>query len=104
MLLDIQRPCLFAVVYNRPRIPAVPLVVLTTSNRSEKEEDDWLPVARYIEEGLISQVLVLNVTPDIFDAANVEALTTALEFLVEKAPPSPVQHLGTAAFNVRSYL
>ena len=84
-----------AVVYNRPRIPAVPLVILTSSS----EPADWSPqLARYVEEGFVSEYRVITVSADIFHGPNITALDQALEFLVEKAPQSPTQYLGKTPY------
>jgi hypothetical protein len=57
-----------------------------------------------VEEGFISEYKIISVSSDIFCPENILALSTALEFLVERAPQPPTQHLGNPAFGFSLFL
>jgi hypothetical protein len=57
-----------------------------------------------VEEGFISEYKMIPVSSDIFCPENILALSTALEFLVERAPQPPTHHLGNPAFGFSLFL
>jgi hypothetical protein len=56
-----------------------------------------------VEEGFISEYKIISVSSDIFCPENILALSTALEFLVERAPQPPTHHLGKPAYGFRFF-
>eukprot|EP00092_Neocalanus_flemingeri_P027091 GFUD01029377.1.p1 GENE.GFUD01029377.1~~GFUD01029377.1.p1 ORF type:complete len:2023 (+),score=566.09 GFUD01029377.1:57-6125(+) len=95
--IEKSRARLEAVLVNRPRIPAVPLTVL--SNTELSETSNMFDLARYLSEGLISSYDVFCVSCDIFDITNSVRLNEAVKQLINKVPADPVKMLSMKPLN-----
>ena len=77
---------------NRPRIPPVPLAVLTTMELGLTSQ--MFGLAQYVADGLIGSYDVFRVSEDIFDITQSVRLTEAVKTVIQKVPADPARLLA----------
>lgn len=79
------------VLVNRPKIPPVPLAVLTDIELGKTNE--VLGLTQLVSDGLIASYDVYSISSNIFDITQSVRLGEAVKMLIKKAPEDPVNLL-----------